>query len=82
MLVILHGIIGDFYTASLMPNIEGGGNTADVNFASNKNTFTIREMRAKTEYLQIIDNYFTRFGYKVNRLLFPNIIRKGKLELC
>ena len=64
-----------------MPNIEGGGNTADVNFASNKNTFTIREMRAKTEYLQIIDNYFTRFGYKVNRLLFPNITRKEKLEL-
>ena len=51
-----------------MPNIEGGGNTGDVNIDTNKNTFTIREMRAKTEYLQIIDNYFTRFGYKVSRL--------------
>ena len=30
-------------------------------------------MRPKLEYLRIIDDYFTRFGYKINRLTLPNI---------
>lgn len=31
-------------------------------------------MRAKTEYIKIINDYFSRFGYKINRVLEPNII--------
>lgn len=30
-------------------------------------------MRCKAEYLRIIDDYFTRFGYKINRVLTPNL---------
>ena len=30
-------------------------------------------MRIKTEYLKEIDDYFTRFGYKVVRVKTPNI---------
>ena len=30
-------------------------------------------MRAKTEYIKIIDDYFTRFGYQINRVKKPNI---------
>lgn len=30
-------------------------------------------MRAKDEYMKILDSYFTRFGYKTNRLGTPNI---------
>lgn len=30
-------------------------------------------MRCKTEYLKIIDDYFTRFGYAINRVKVPNI---------
>lgn len=30
-------------------------------------------MRAKTEYLKAIDNYFSMFGYKVNIVKTPNI---------
>ena len=30
-------------------------------------------MRAKTEYLKIIDDYFTRFGYAIKKLELPNI---------
>ena len=66
-------IIGSFYSASLMPNIEGGQNTGDVNFSAQDNTFVFRKMRCKKEYLQIIDDYFTRFGYKINRVLTPNL---------
>ena len=30
-------------------------------------------MRVKTEYLKVIDDYFTRFGYKTNLVKIPNI---------
>lgn len=35
--------------------------------------FTFREMRVKTEYLKIIDDYFTRFGYAIKSLETPNL---------
>ena len=66
--------IGNFYTGSLLPNIQGGQNTGSVNFGANRNTFTFRQMRCKLEYLKIIDDYFSRFGYAINRVLEPNII--------
>ena len=53
--------IGQFRQASLMPQIQGGNNSGDVNFSSDKNTFVIRRMRCKKEFMQIIDDYFTRF---------------------
>lgn len=65
--------IGQFHKASLLPSITGGNNNGDVNFSARKNTFRIMHMRVKTEYLQIIDDYFTRFGYKINKLENPNI---------
>lgn len=70
------GLIGQFYQASLLPSITGGNNSGDVNFSSGKNTFMIYHMRVKTEYLKIIDDYFTRFGYAIKKLELPNI--KGR----
>lgn len=67
------GLIGNFYSANLLPSIQGGQNTGDVNFSARKNTFFVRHMRCKTEYLKIIDDYFTRFGYAINRVKVPNI---------
>lgn len=66
-------LIGDFYQAKLMPNITGGQSVGDIAWACDRNVFTFREMRAKTEYLEIIDDYFTRFGYAINKLEIPNI---------
>lgn len=65
--------IGNFYSAKLLPNVSKGQNTADIVFLANKNTFTYRQMRAKTEYMKIIDDYFTRFGYAIKKLELPNI---------
>lgn len=65
--------IGNFYSASLMPNIEGGQATGDIIWSTNNNKFVIRQMRAKDEYMKIIDDYFSRFGYKSNRIESPNI---------
>lgn len=66
-------IIGSFYSASLLPEIQGGGNTSDVVFNSKRNTFTYRAMRCRVEFLNIIDDYFTRFGYQINRVKLPDI---------
>ena len=54
------GIIGQFYQASLMPNLQGGQATGDIIWCANRNMFTLRCMRAKTEYLKII-----RFTYLI-----------------
>ena len=53
--------IGQFYQASLLPNINGGQANGDIIWACNRNMFSFRQMRVKTEYLKIIDDYFTRF---------------------
>ena len=65
--------IGEEKEAKLSPNKGGGSNTGSVNWAIGANNFFIRRMHCKPEYLRIVDNYFTRFGYKVNRLKTPNI---------
>lgn len=54
-------LIGQFNKADLLPSIESGNNTGDVNFSALANTFVLHHMRVKTEYLKIIDDYFTRF---------------------
>ena len=66
-------MIGEFHKANLLPNIKGGQTQGDISFSANSMGFTFREMRAKTEFLQIIDNYFSMFGYKINRVKSPNI---------
>ena len=65
--------IGQFHQASLLPNISGGQATGDVIWACDRNLFSFREMRVKTEYLKRIDDFFTRFGYKLDELTSPNI---------
>ena len=66
-------LIGQFYQASLLPAIEGGQNTGDVNFGSSDNVFKFLHMRAKNEYMKVIDDYFTTYGYKTLRNKVPNI---------
>lgn len=65
--------IGEFRKASLLPNSQNGQNTGDVNFSAMTTGFIFRKMRIKTENLKIIDDYFSRFGYKINRIIIPNI---------
>lgn len=39
----------------------------------NGNNYMFKQMQCKTEYIRQVDDFFTRFGYKVNRLKTPNI---------
>lgn len=53
------------------PQSRGNINCGDVIAASNSNTFYLCRMRASDEYLRIIDDYFSMFGYKCNRVKVP-----------
>lgn len=70
---IVANTIGQFRNASLMPSLQGGNNTGDITMSTVTNKFALHHMRAKTEYLKIIDDYFTRYGYKTNTVKVPNI---------
>lgn len=65
--------IGQFHQATLLPNIKGGQAVGDISFSASSMGFTYRQMRAKTEFLRIIDDYFTRFGYAIKRLDTPHL---------
>ena len=54
--------IGQINKASMLPNTaQGNANMGDVSFAFNLLRFKIQKIRPKNEYLQILDEYFTRF---------------------
>lgn len=65
-------IIGDFYSASLLPSTSAGGNVGDVGFSTYSLRFDFYNVILNDEELKIIDDYFTRFGYKVNDLKIPS----------
>ena len=65
------GIIGDFYSANLLPSSSAGSNVGDIGFCTYSLRFDFYNMVLCDEELRIIDNYFTRFGYKVNSLKIP-----------
>ena len=64
--------IGEIYQHSLQPpQAEGNINNGDVIFADGYLGFVANKMTIKREYAQIIDGYFTMFGYKVNQVHTP-----------
>lgn len=71
--------VGEIYAHSLQPpQSEGNINSGDVTFSNGDTTFTAYQMSVKKEYAQIIDNFFTMFGYKVNRVKKPNTNHRSR----
>ena len=65
--------LGSVYQHSLIPDsVSGNVNCGDVNFTLGLTNLEFKRMSIKNEYARIIDNYLTRFGYKVNLLKMPN----------
>jgi len=65
--------VGEIRKASLTPpQAQGNINSGDVITGDRKNKFIFYNMRIKPEYMTIIDEYFSMFGYKVNRVKIPN----------
>lgn len=67
------GSLGQVYEHSLIPDqANGNTNAGDVNYQFNLINLTFKRISIKNEYAQIIDEYFSMYGYKVNRVKIPN----------
>ena len=65
--------VGQIYQHSLEPKTgKGGVNQGDLNFAF-RNAYYVYKMSIREEYAKVIDDFFSQFGYKVNRLGKPHL---------
>lgn len=66
--------LAQVYQHSLIPpSLEGNINSGDVTFASGMYNPIGYAMSIKKEYAEIIDNFFSAYGYKVNNFKTPNV---------
>ena len=64
-----------------MPNqVQGNVNSGDILFSSASLGFSLYRMTVKKEYAEIIDKYFSRYGYKVNEVKTPNLNSRTKFN--
>lgn len=60
--------------ANLVPDqVNGNVNAGDFVWAKVRSKFTFIPMSIKAEYARCIDEYFSQFGYKSNRVKTPNL---------
>ncbi len=55
------------------PQSHGNTNNGDIMLAMDENCFHVLKMSIRSDYAKRIDDYFTRYGYRVNELKTPNI---------
>jgi hypothetical protein len=67
------GLINKFDKAKLLPFSGVGSNNGNITWAMGGNNFVFKRMICKPEYMAIVDNYFSKYGYKINRLKTPNV---------
>lgn len=58
---------------SIQPHQAKGSHSVSVNFANNMHTFLVYFKSITAEYAKMIDEYFTMYGYQINRVTVPNI---------
>ena len=62
------------HQASMIPDqVHGNLNTGDLVYAKNRGDYTYIPMCVKPEISRTIDDYFSQFGYKCDRVKLPNI---------
>ena len=67
------GVLDRIRKADLVPpQVKGNLNAGDVMFSSNELTFHVYKKTVKEEIAQAIDDYFSMYGYKTNRLKTAN----------
>ena len=66
--------IGQIHKAAVTPpQAHGDLSMADVMYAYTRNSISFYAMTVKPEIARICDDYFSMYGYKVNRVKAPNI---------
>lgn len=58
---------------AIQPPQAKGGFSSNVNITAGKHTFSFYKKSVSNERARIIDDYFTMYGYRVNRVKTPNI---------
>ena len=61
---------------------RGNTNAGAVNVCADRNGFYGYKMSIKQEYAKMIDDYFSMFGYKVNRVGTPHIWARTYWDYC
>lgn len=65
---------GAGFKAYMTPDTLGGcRNTGDLNFSDRCSTFAVQFMSIKREMAEVVDNFFSMFGYKCLKVKTPNI---------
>lgn len=71
--------VGSVYKHSLIPNqARGNTNIGDYSYAYGLTELVFKRISIKNEYARIIDDFFSMFGYKVNRVKVPNITGRSQ----
>jgi hypothetical protein len=65
--------IGGFVESSVQPNKTQGISKGDVNVSADNMFIIANEKTINLKYAKVIDDYFTRYGYKTNRIGVPNL---------
>lgn len=64
----------EIYNHSLTPDqAQGNTNSGDVTYSNDKIEVKAYKMTIRNEMAKCIDEYFTMYGYKVNRLKIPSL---------
>ena len=69
---IYNSIAGGYLAQHLPDEVHGDPNSSDYNFSAGL-FFEFRRMSIRAEFARIIDEYFSAYGYAVNRVKLPNI---------
>lgn len=69
--------LSSVYQHSLLPDtISGNTNAGDINYMLGLQNLEFKRMSIKDEYAKIIDEYFYKYGYKVNEIKIPNLFSR------
>lgn len=67
------GLLSQGYKAAVGNDISSGSfNSSNANVSQHTNMFYWCRMSCSANYAEVIDNFFTRYGYATNRLKHPN----------
>ena len=73
LLSSIGGVMAQHYQAKVHPDqAKGNTNSSDL-LPSTAKYFSVLSMSVRSEVAKTIDDFFTMFGYKVNRVKIPNI---------
>ena len=79
----ISGILKQLYQKSIAPDqVQGSLNSGSANNAKGWNDFYFTPKYIKAEFAEIIDNYFTMFGYRCNLVKVPNMTNRPYFNYC